>query len=240
MSFQHKGLSGFSLRREGDEVIKWTRGIESTKILKESYMMQLREMTFETMYPIKTVEIKSVMDLIDFGEYFDFRMPLIEADSAFYYPHGERLFAQVRASFWARSYRPVGGFKEIIKAYLLGIEPSCMKLEVEEQLAEASDYYPSGFCHGDFGLANMLIVEDSIHMIDYTPSFIQTPLIDIATLEMSMVHMEVSQWHLDLLKILKNDYKGYADKIDILRKCKVLGFQNYDSDYHRKIFDGIK
>ena len=240
MSFQHNGLSGFGLRREGEEVVKWTRGVESTKILKESYMIQKRAHDRNFLHPMRALEITSVMDLIDFGEYFEFRMPYVESDSAYFYQDGYHLIDHIRRSISYRKSVAHVGFKEIVSDYLIGIKPSAMKFEVEQDLEKTNDLYPKGFCHGDFGLANMLIIDDVVHLIDFTPSFIQTPLMDIATLEMCIVHMEVAPWHIELLKQLKKDNADYADKISILRKCKVLGFKDYSSDHHREVFYGLK
>lgn len=227
----HKGLSGYALIKDGDRVIKWTKGEESSKKLYDSAFMQLDEAKRKELKPILTVPVYSSSLKFD---HFSFTMPFINLPSGFTFKKNGRIIKSIiRESFENRSWSPRGGFKNLIKKELAKHPLSDLKLMAEAALNNCSDIYPHGYAHGDMGFANMLIDECSVHMIDFTPSFIYSPLIDLATMELSLFSEFTRSWNLECYTDCSNALFRYKEQADVVRMVKVLSFIRDDDSSER-------
>lgn len=228
----HKGLSGFALEKKGDQVIKWTQGKESSKLLFDSAYLQAEERIKKELSPIKAVPIyaKSIK-----GDYFSFNMPFMDLPSGFTFKKNGRIIKSIiRQSFENRSWNPRGGFKSIIKKELLKYPLSDLKIMTEAALNYCSDIYPHGYAHGDMGFANMLIGEDEVYMIDFTPSFINSPLIDLCTMELSLFSEFTKSWNLECYTDCSNALFRYKEQAEVVRMVKVLSFMRDDDSSERR------
>lgn len=224
----HKGLSGFGLHLQGGIVTKWTSGHESTPLLKYSCEKQLKEIEENKLGPIKTVDIYSTSEGFD---NFEFSMPHMECPTGFTdFDNRLLIREQIRKSLYSRSNDIRSGFKKIIRRELDKIEESVIKLDCLRLLELCSDYYPYGYAHGDFGFANMLIEDGVIHMIDFTKAFINSPLLDIATLRLSTYCEDAKAWHLDLVDTVERDHWLYINQITIIKMIKVLSYKITDKE----------
>lgn len=225
---KHKGHGEFGLTFTSDNVTKWTTGEVSSKALNKSLQKHLLDIQFNSLKPIMPVEIISTVTT---KSEVSFTMPYIKGDTGFTATiHRKKIKEQIRKSINKRSLHIRQGFKALVEAELNILEDSELKNVVREELAKCSDHYPHGYCHGDFGFANMLIIDEVIHMIDYTPSFIESPLMDLATMELSLFSELAKDWHFEIFELLEKDLFRFKAHKDILRMCKVLSFKYDKSD----------
>lgn len=219
----HKGHSGFGLQVKSGQVIKWTRGEDSIPILRASYLKQMKECEENKLGVIKTVDIWSMTESCGI---FSFSMPHMDCPTGFTDDKNKlKIREQIRRSLFFRSRDIRLGFKKCVLKELEGVEDSEFKLIIESLLETCSDYYPYGYAHGDFGFANMLVEEGQIHMIDFTESFINSPLLDVATLEMSIFCNDAKPWHIDIVKTLEQDHWDFRLHSTIIRMTKVLKYK---------------
>jgi hypothetical protein len=231
-SFRHSGFSGFGLRRHGDTVQKWTRGENAILLLKESMRLHSEALKSKRFSPLRAVPIVGFWE--ENGEFF-FEMPFYDLDSGFTTKDTERLKSALIKSLENRSCVKSSGFKKIIAKEIEKLPDTPLIDEIIKDLRESSDEFIEGPVHGDFGLANMLVGKE-IYLIDFTPSFIHSPLMDIATLEMSIASASKGEHHVKMFKEIRNKFKVYRKQIDIIRKTKAAGFK---TEIQRELFDGI-
>lgn len=224
---KHKGLSGFGLRIKDDTIEKWTVGQESKLKLYESYLLQKNEHYLQNLLPIQPLPIFFSLDSFDS---FSFIMPYHLGDTGFTAEENININAAIRSSLIDRSYQYADGFKKIIKIEISKYKKSVLTKIIEDKLESVDDLYPLGFCHGDFGFANMLIDGDSISMIDFTPSFIYSPLMDIATMELSLFSSVAKPWHFKLFEDIERDHERFKEQKNIVRMCKVLSFTHSEDN----------
>jgi len=233
-SLKHKGLSGFGIKVKGDVVRKWTVGEESSAILMSDFLKQLKESFSNNLYPIHTVDIIGYKKE---DKQFYFEMPYIYADTL--WTSGSDLVSekeQIRRSLHNRTRIEVSGFKSVVTDELKRIAPMLSSRDmiychrIKDSLSLCSDKYLHGYAHGDFGFSNMFIYKDKIHMIDFSESFIYSPLMDIATLSLSMRNENVFAKHLDIETTVLNDFKFYMPQINILKKVKMLSWLCHAAD----------
>lgn len=229
---KHKGLSGSAVEIKGDHVLKWTCGHQSAPKLYNSIVLQ-RSFQGELL-PIRPAKIISVKNSDD---YVSIEMPYYP-DTAFT-RFNPVIAEQIGQSLFNRLDGAVvrTGFSSIIAHQVLKCRDSQLKKEFLSGFDSEPDKFPSGFCHGDFGFSNMMVKEDKVFMIDYTPSFIYTPLIDIATMETSLFADFATKKHAELVASLRLKYREWLPQIDILRKVKILSFKNADD--HRDLYNGF-
>ena len=228
----HKGLSGFALLKDGGKVTKWTQGKESCARLLDSCFRQSEERLKGLLYPIKTVPVYSRAIR---NNYFSFEMPFMDLPSGFTFKNNRLIIKSIiRQSFENRSWSPKAGFKNIIRRELEKYPISAQKIHIENMLNICSDIYPHGYAHGDMGFANMLIDEDSVYMIDFTESFIDSPLIDLATMELSLFSEFSKTWNLECFTDCSNALFRYKEQTDIVRMVKVLSFYRDTDTEERK------
>ena len=227
---KHKGLSGAAIEVVNGRVRKWTRGSVAAPELKNAATRQANA-EFHLL-PILAAPILSTKEKED---YFAFEMELYP-ETAFTL-FNEEVEKKIEDSLSARLSRnhcrlftwdpmvAVSGYKE-----------SNLKREFQMEWPQAK-YFPHGYAHGDFGFANMVIEGDQVYMIDFTTPLIQSPLVDIATMEVSLFAGETTQKHIDFVRKIRDKYSHWSQQIDMIRKVKVLSFNNPDN--HRDLFYGF-
>lgn len=233
----HKGLSGFGFKDCGDQLIKWTTGKESKLVLMESCQAQMIERRLMKLYPLHTVPVYSKKED---GESFEFSMPKLDFPSGFTFKYNPReIRSLIRQSFENRSWEPKAGFKSIVRKELAKYPLSDLKLMAEAALEYCSDIYPHGYAHGDMGFANMLVDDKKIqiYMIDFTKSFIQSPLIDLATMELSLFSEFTKSWSLECWTDCSNALFRYKEQANVVRMVKVISFlrDNDSSERHKEL-----
>lgn len=241
---KHEGHSGFMVRLnpEKTEVEKLTYGFEAAALLRASFNMQMNEILKRELYPINTVPIFSVGD---YEDRFAFRMPFLDYDSGFTGNLEKGARKKIVMSLANRGNDHRLGFKNIVKEYIQRF-PNCdLKLTLKAHLETCSDLYPYGYAHGDFGFANMLINQANVYIVDFTPSFIYSPLIDLATMELSLFSNKADVTHRKVFRNSEEFYEGFKQHKDILRMCKVLSFARDNDTKDRraelvKMFYGIR
>lgn len=243
-SLIHKGHSGFAVELTEDlkMVVKWTKGQESSSLLWESLSLQ----TFSNMEPIRAVPIKTKVLDVDTVTAF---MPFINEASGFTFDGNWQAFKfNILASFIGRSnFMDKENFSIIINREIqksFDFADSGMQKALRKTVGLAgfqSRNWPSGFCHGDFGFANMLVDPyGNIQMIDYTPSFIPSPLVDVATMELSLFSDQANSGHIGIWKSCRALFSDYEYHIDAIRMAKVLSyFRDNDTPERRKELTGM-
>lgn len=223
----HRGYGGFGLIKMNDSIRKWTHGSQSKVQLYKSAVLQINSQMDNSLYPILTVPVDEMQMR---GDYFHFDMPFLEFESGFTTRHTKKLEIECLTSIKNRLGRDEKGFLNIAYKFLDSVVCDIsLKEKVKSQIADCSDFYPRGFCHGDFGFANMLVGE-RVHMIDFLPSFIESPLIDIATLQLSTEfndykrdkHVEIGNKAAALVKV-------YSKHIRAIKSLKMLSWLNESS-----------
>lgn len=229
---EHEGLSGCGFKKSKDQITKWTQGPDVYKKLKGSCYMQEVEAKKGFLFPIKTVPVYSKKEK---GDYLEFTMPLMPLSSGFTFKTNRGLIkSQIRRSFENRSLEPRAGFKRIINEIINNYEDSDIKLTIQAALISCPDIYPHGYPHGDFGFANMLVSESEVFMIDFTESFIYSPLVDLATMELSLFSPWTRSWNLECFTECSNVLFRYKQQADIVRMVKVLTFIKKDDSLERR------
>lgn len=232
------GLSGFAVERKDDKVLKWTRGTESAYKLRKDCMKQVKELSANKLHPIKTVDVICFYEEDDF---FGFETPYLAYETGFALTKNQNIvFDQILNSLINRFESTRDGFKKICLDQLNKSISELEKKPYKDQglflaqkigylIDQSSDVYPWGYCHGDFGFANMLVdPKGQIHMIDFTTSFIYSPLMDIATLTMSCMFKGRGNDFTDKTKAdIKSNFKEYTHKIRILRILKMFSWLPY-------------
>lgn len=221
---KHEGHSGFGLRvnAEDQTVTKWTQGSESHKVLLQSYKKQLVSGIDETLYPLKVVDVISFKKDRD---YFQFTMPFLTYETGFTTKNHELVSRLVTQSLTIRSKVEVFGFCSIMRDFILSLRQSPETAELLQEASSLSATYPYGHTHGDMGFANMLVSHDSVYMIDFTTSFLHSPLLDIATMRLSLASPHAEQWHRDLYEsLVAGPFKKYKQHINLICKALILSY----------------
>lgn len=232
------GLSGFAVERRDDKVVKWTRGAESSYILRKDCFKQLKELSANKMYPIKTVDI---LNFTEEDDYFEFETPYLAYETVFGLSKNQNIvFDQILNSLINRMESTRDGFKKICLDQLNKSIKLLEKKPYKDQglflaqkigylIDQSSDIYPWGYCHGDFGFANMLVdPKGQIYMIDFTHSFIYSPLMDIATLSMSGTFKgRGTDFTNKVVSDVLSNFKEYTHKIRVLKIVKMFSWLPY-------------
>lgn len=182
--------------------------------------------------PLKPVPIIGFWE--ENGEFY-FEMPFLDYESGFTSNEHDRVKKAIIESLVSRSHVKSSGFKKIILRELERLERAKEIDLIFDRLKKCSDEYIEGPTHGDLGLANILVGPE-IYLIDFTPSFIQSPLMDIATLETSLIGAEDGAKFKKFFKEIERKFRAYKDQKDIIRMVKVLSYQSRIRD---ELFHGI-
>lgn len=222
-SLIHSGLSGFGIKLRGQVVCKWTRGSESSKKLRASYEKQVECISSKKLSPIIACDAYGYIGRSDDEFYFD--MPFMDYPSGFTVRENlGSVKSQIRKSLVFRSFNSRPGFHSIVRKELLKYPNSKEKVETIRLLDLCSDIYPHGYAHGDFGFANMLVKDGQIHMIDFTETFIDSPLIDVVMLGLSLNSDLAGPWHKEVVSSVYGDFFEHRLQIEVLRRCKIISF----------------
>lgn len=223
---KHEGHSGFGLHLENGIVTKWTVGSESSQILMASY--DLQSQCGERIPGVKALDCFGAVSL---ENEFSFQMPHLDVESGF--TTREHISEILKKCVLSRHIETRTGFNNAVLKELNKFDVPELKSLVVDKLRDETDIYPAGFCHGDLGFANMLVQDGQIYLIDFTPSFVQSPLVDIVTMEMSLPSYRTKKWHRDLVADLKTKTDSFKEHRDIIRMTKVLSFFR-DSDSQQR------
>lgn len=234
---RHDGHSGFCVQRHHDTVLKWTKGLESSDLLYQSGKLQRWCLHNDGLFPIRSVMVK--IHLNEKRDYCSLEMPYVGCESGFTFKGDTQKMSEAifkSFSFRSRDIRP--GFLHILKREIdkIGAHvPSELKMIVRSVYSNCLDQYPYGFPHGDFGFANMLVDDRAIiSMVDFTPSFIYSPLVDIATMELSLFSVYSRNQHVKIYKKCLSLFPYSGDQIELLRMLKVLSFYRDDDTKERR------
>lgn len=246
-----KGLSGSSVNIKENVVTKWTIGNESSPTLEYQCNKQKNELLQNNLYPIKTV---NVLCTATKDSYFSFDMPHIsrcvnDIDKS----HHNLIANHIAQSFRNRSKIKKNGFKRIIENCIYNIRVNSLRNDLDiickdmfnklnNLLNEVSDFYPAGYAHGDFGIDNMLLDENSnIVMIDFAYSHIYSPLIDAATLSFSLKSDHRNKELMFLDDLIDLEFSHYLKHIDIIKilKCIEWSSKSENIDEIMKLYDSI-
>lgn len=241
---EFSGLSGcrFKLNEKGN-VVKYARN-DRKRIddLKTSYAKSKIGYLNDSMCPIR------VLNPISFKEedsYFEVEMPLIKDVSqcsdtlirscCSYFMKERPIFSGFKLS----SLKELNRIMSKNEGDLFCREINIMGREIADLINECSDNYPQSFFHGDFGMSNIIESKGVVYAIDLSPGYINSILVDVATLEMNT--LEKDDWEVALSKSVSKFFKSYRQQIDIIRKLRILSFwkvSNTESTKitHRKMF----
>lgn len=225
----HKGLSGHAIERRGDFVVKWTQGETAHRDLYNSWFKNNECHRNHSLFPIKT--IKQSARLFPDDLRIEVTMPFIEGESGLTTTDHLLLKDHVKSSFYRRSKEiRNSGFKEICNKQLSSLnsynikEADELEFYLRSYIDRCEDSYIYGFCHGDFGFANLIVTAKDVFAIDLTPSFIDSPLMDIATMELCLFDPGTKPFHFHLFESLEKEYFRFKAQKDVLRMIKVLSF----------------
>ena len=226
---KHKGLSGAAIEVVNGRVRKWTRGSVAAPELRNAATRQANADFY--LLPILAAPILSIEEKED---YFAFEMD-IYPETAFT-SFSDKIEKNIGLSLGARL---LGNYRNFIWDPLLpvsGFKDSQLKKDFQREWPQAV-HFPYGYAHGDFGFANMMVEDDQIYMIDFTTPLIQSPLVDIATMEMSLFADAATKKHADFVAKIRDKYSDWKHQIDLIRKVKVLSYNKPDEC--RDIFYGF-
>ena len=220
-SLKHEGLSGAGFKVEESIITKWTKGHESAPKLRNSCYEQTRERIEGNLLPIKAIPVWSFNDSKD---YFEFSMPNCSHLETGFTSNPEELTDQLYTSFKNRVSKFKFGFKDQVNRELLKYPDSKYKNQILRVLEKSPDHYPHGYCHGDMGFANMLVEDGQIYMIDFTESFIESPLMDLATMALSLTSSLTTLAHCTCYVNIVYKLGLNQHQIDVLALVKILGY----------------
>lgn len=187
-----KGNSGCSLDLKDAIIVKKAEG---------SYIPRLKaQMKKQMMFQDKVVDgycfsAEAVFSSTEEKDSFYFEMPLDKSPIASeIVKNGLHIkgLSKVFTDFLLSNIeqKRIDNAKELIDNKLQSLEKtvpaeylSHIKMFEDKLVAEIYDL-PAGYCHGDFTLENILvdIKNKTIHLIDFLDSFIDSPLLDFATI----------------------------------------------------------
>lgn len=188
-----KGNSGCSLDvKDTNVVVKKATG---------SYVSRLKaQMEKQIAFQGKVVDgysfiAEAVLSSSEEKDSFLFEMPLDKSQTAAeLIRSGSSIkdLSEVFADFLLSNleHRKIENAEELISNKLKSLEKTvpakyASHIKVfEDKLAAEIHSIPAGYCHGDFTLENILVdlKTKSIHLIDFLDSFIDSPLLDFATI----------------------------------------------------------
>lgn len=208
-------------------VRKWTTGANSSSILRKEFLKIMTAINDDLMSPIEVVE---PIGMSSGPSFFEYTMPFIEGETGFTTDKFNLVADAIKSSIKHRCRERVSGFKlacrrELDVIYSLDSK-LCAKYDQKfsQMIDASSDIYPSGFCHGDMGLANIIIDGNSVKCIGLTHSFIQTPLFDVATYCLSLKSSVVKEEHIKLRDELLSFFDKYLVNIVLLQKIRMLSW----------------
>lgn len=225
---KHKGCSGFAVQRKNDRVIKWTQGADSSPRLEASCFKQIDDYCNPHMKGILAVEVLR----FDKGvNSFSFEMEYLDLESVYTHRGNFSMINTVLLNHFDELHPYYeSGFQSIMMAE---IDRLCDRhpfirtysQQIENQIEDVQ--YRYGYCHGDMGFANLLVDKHCLRAIDYSPSFIDSPLYDAAMMQMSfkMNAFKCLPEHAQIMKNVKNSFHDYEKiQIDLIEKVKILSF----------------
>lgn len=224
-----QGQSGFKVEfvDSGHHVLKSTSGIDSNiKLLRDA----LKQISFEQKF--HNFEVVKIFDLNYSGQKSFYKMVNHGIDLCSKEIDLEYLEKSIEVSLLNRCDSAKFGLNNIlndevtrIKNFVReihGIEEA-NKIKISEYLCN-KDHYISGLCHGDFGLRNMYFDNQRLYISDFTHSFIESPLMDVITLKLSIDNKSVSLDKKKMVDSIYNNYKDYSQQMSAILKVKELAW----------------
>lgn len=189
------GISGCSLRVDGDRIIKSSnvRSYDQRLILqaKKQYLFAKNEKisNFKSPFVFNVGGDFFSMERINGLSYYDFfmRASIDQIDSA-----AEKLISFINAYKSRSVFYPQKELSSLIGAKLSSLyDKSSHKNLIDDLIRElpAIDAIPKSFCHGDFTLSNMIFLDDDIYLIDFLDSFIDSYWVDLIKLKQDLYYL---------------------------------------------------
>lgn len=239
-----KGNSGCQIERVGNDVIKSAEGSYVPRLQAQAIKQKgcsLVKWYDDSYIPIQAVPVK---DIINSSNKLEIVMPYIDgvtlAEKIKDKTNNARL-AKVLFNFINSniSFSNVIDARKIFEDKLNDMKNKNPNLTSELDNF-SKNYLPyvttirGGWCHGDFTLENMLLVEDrnkygdikrNIYLIDFLDSFIDTPFMDAATVLQDCLclwsyrYEELNKQELDAIKLFYSNFKlNFTDPYFVERK----------------------
>ena len=152
-------------------------------------------------------------------------MPYVDAESGWTTIEFEILEKKIKDSFKNRAKEIANGFNEIILKELGYLQrvPEMLMGKVKSQLKIETDPYVYGYTHGDFGFANMFVDQGKVLIIDFSIPFIDSPLLDLATMELSVRGIKANrEKHLNIVRKIYELFPEYRLQVHILKQVHLL------------------
>ena len=230
----YKGYSGCKFKVDSNGVLVKYASNDKKRIndLKHSYSKTLTAHIYNRMRPFKVVE-----PLFSTEDVQSFRFGMRHIDNAYNVnsPQGRDLFFSKARTYFKIERSVQIGFVKECKIELSKIKDSKLKSIVENLLHSCSDEYPVSFSHGDFGVNNFLVKGNEVYTFDLSPAFINSILLDIATLQLSVIDCDLGHVGHEVLSFALKRYAKFKCQIDIVRKIRVLQFYNEENTESTKI-----
>lgn len=229
---KHGGVSGCKVIRVGDKVHKIGSFHHKGRELVEGMELQNNS----HINPFKTVKIEPkregdnlilIMDYIDLESGYTLKDSEKDNFTKVLHQYFENRFKESKKSFWfhqkvrekvAEIYTNLSAKRLDDLVYLTDL--------ILDRLKHSLLQYPMGDCHGDFGFANMFVSETDCYLIDFTKRFIDSPLIDLATMARAtdMAFGVRTQYHIDLVNDLLKKYEEHSEQIKLLRLLEIVSW----------------
>lgn len=233
---KHNGLGFCGISMVGDLVMKWTRGNVSGKELYDRAVKQQNASKYlNQVEPFKALPIESVV----MGEqsYIIMKYCPLETGFTAHNEQYEYMVKMVEDYFENRISESINkkGFnticlermKTIFKQILNKNYEDCyifMKI-LDRYMEKCPEWYPWGYYHGDFGFANMFFGRDEAYLIDFELKFIESPLIDIATMINSTdSNPTAKEIHHHLCRLITRKYKDLSHHVRVVRVLEMCSW----------------
>lgn len=233
LSRRFSGMSGMTVGSPDGKIVRKLAEGDLARLLIQSYDLQLMARKRNYLSPFKICPIISVTSSKDI---FSFTMPLIDGPTAKDVENGEIVKEYWIKCFKQRIRKEESGFRNKAFASLARIKKQGdYTNQCKQLITRCPDNYPFGIFHGDMGLRNIIVKDNECHLIDFAPSKIKTPLVDLATYEFSALGYKY-EWQVELFDEAFNLIKEkYAHQYTVIKYLKILSYNMKDSEIERHL-----
>jgi thiamine kinase-like enzyme len=217
----NRGLSGCSI--EFDKKLNIVKKTSSSKSYNHRLENQINKQFFLSNFSINGIDTPSILSVIK-EDLFYFNMQYISGQNPFdIFIYGSKSeidnFIQSIINYFnftlsSKKDQDIYEFKIKTKQKLsLLYDGSKYKdfinfLIIKTENTTSKTFYKS-FCHGDLTISNMIIKNNTLYLIDFLDSFIDSPIIDIAKLKQDLFY----NWSLDNIESYTNQDLYRANQV---------------------------